>query len=243
MPRIATTLAAVLALSAAAAVPASAGTVAGGTSPDAGGTPTGTGARGGSAPTANGALRAGRAALLGRWQRAAGTLDGAGRGTRVVLQRSTGSGWTKVGHGTTGSGGRFSVRWRPDRIGRFTLRAIASSSRGSASVADTPPSAATTVYSAQKATQYGEGSYGSRTACGTILRSTTLGVAHKTLPCGTLVEFYYHGKTLRVPVIDRGPYANGASWDLTNAAAAKLGFNGLDFVGSMRVGRVSLSKG
>ena len=245
MPRIATTLAAALALSAIPAVPAYAGTVAGGTSPDSGGAQTGATGLGGAAPTppANGDLRAGRAALLGRWQRVAGTLDGAGSGKAMVLQRSLGrSGWTTVARGKTGSGGRFSVRWRPDRIGRFTLRAVAAGDPGTASAADAPPSAPTTVYSALKATQYGRGSYGSRTACGTVLRSNTLGVAHKTLPCGTLVEFYYRGRTLRVPVIDRGPYANGAAWDLTDAAAAKLGFNGLDYVGAIRVGRVALSK-
>lgn len=244
MPRIATTLAVALTLSATAAAPSFAGTIAGGTTPEAGSTQTGATEPGGASPAANGDLRASRAALLGRWQRVSGTLVGVGRGTAMVLQRSAGdAGWITIARGTTGSGGRFSVRWRPNRVGRFTLRAVTANDPGTATAADAPPSAPTTVYGALKATQYGRGSFGSRTACGTILRSTTIGVAHKTLPCGTLVEFYYRGRTLRAPVIDRGPYANGAAWDLTDAAAAELRFNGLDYVGAIRVGRVTLSRG
>jgi rare lipoprotein A (peptidoglycan hydrolase) len=73
------------------------------------------------------------------------------------------------------------------------------------------------------ATWYGPGFYGSRTACGQRLDRSTLGVAHKTLPCGTKVTFYHAGRFLTVPVIDRGPYANGASWDLTAATARRIG--------------------
>jgi rare lipoprotein A (peptidoglycan hydrolase) len=58
-----------------------------------------------------------------------------------------------------------------------------------------------------------------------------VGVAHRTLPCGTKVTLFYHGHTLRAPVVDRGPYANGASWDLTAATAQQLGFTATDRVG------------
>jgi Lytic transglycolase len=61
-----------------------------------------------------------------------------------------------------------------------------------------------------------------------ILHRNDLGVAHKTLPCGTMVTFRYHGKGIRVPVIDRGPYIEGREWDLTGATAVALDFNGLD---------------
>jgi rare lipoprotein A len=73
------------------------------------------------------------------------------------------------------------------------------------------------------ATWYGPGLYGRRTACGVVLRRATIGVAHRRLPCGTEVVFYYRGIFQRVPVIDRGPYARGVSWDLTSAAARSLG--------------------
>lgn len=75
------------------------------------------------------------------------------------------------------------------------------------------------------ATWYGPGFYGNRTACGRILRRGTVGVAHRTLPCGTKVTFAYRGRHLVVPVIDRGPYTAGNDFDLTNAARKALGFD------------------
>jgi Lytic transglycolase len=63
-----------------------------------------------------------------------------------------------------------------------------------------------------------------------VLHRTDLGVAHKTLPCGTMVTFRYHGKGIRVPVIDRGPYIEGREWDLTGATAVALDFSGLDVI-------------
>jgi rare lipoprotein A (peptidoglycan hydrolase) len=74
------------------------------------------------------------------------------------------------------------------------------------------------------ATWYGPGFYGKRTACGTRLGPRTLGVAHRKLPCGTRVTFYHGGRFLTLPVIDRGPFARGVAWDLTAAAAKRLGF-------------------
>ncbi len=78
------------------------------------------------------------------------------------------------------------------------------------------------------ATWYGPGFYGNRTACGKVLRTTTIGVAHRTLPCGTKVTFAYHGRYLVAPVIDRGPYSGGYTFDLTSGAAEGLGFTGSD---------------
>jgi hypothetical protein len=75
----------------------------------------------------------------------------------------------------------------------------------------------------RRVTWYGPGLYGNRTACGKRLRRATLGVAHKSLPCGTPVTFYRGGRFITVPVIDRGPFRRGVTWDLTAAAAAKLG--------------------
>jgi len=80
------------------------------------------------------------------------------------------------------------------------------------------------------ATWYGPGFYGHQTACGQILRPTTIGVAHRSLPCGATVKFAYHGHYLVTKVIDRGPYTKGNSWDLTNGARMALGFEGSDRV-------------
>ena len=73
------------------------------------------------------------------------------------------------------------------------------------------------------ATWYGPGFYGNELACGGPLTRRTVGVAHKTLPCGSKVVIRYGGRFLRTKVIDRGPYVEGVRWDLTSAAAAKLG--------------------
>ena len=72
---------------------------------------------------------------------------------------------------------------------------------------------------------YGPGFYGHRTACGLALTTSLIGVAHKTLPCGTLVRFRNpaNGRTLIVPVVDRGPYVAGRQWDLTGGACLALG--------------------
>jgi rare lipoprotein A (peptidoglycan hydrolase) len=72
--------------------------------------------------------------------------------------------------------------------------------------------------------------YGGPLACGGRLARNQLGVAHKSAPCGALITFRYKGRTVRVPVIDRGPYIAGREWDLTGATAELLGFNGLDFI-------------
>jgi len=83
---------------------------------------------------------------------------------------------------------------------------------------------------AQLATWYGPGFFGNQTACGQTLKPRTTGVAHKTLPCGTKVVIRYKGRFARTTVIDRGPYANGAVWDLTQATARSLRFTATDTI-------------
>ncbi len=73
------------------------------------------------------------------------------------------------------------------------------------------------------ASWFGPGFYGHKTACGQTMTPVIVGVANRTLPCGTLVKFSYAGHQLTVPVLDRGPYAKGVNWDLTTAAAQALG--------------------
>ena len=71
---------------------------------------------------------------------------------------------------------------------------------------------------------YGPGFYGKRTACGQTMTESLKGVAHRTLACGTLVTFKNpaNGKTITVPVVDRGPYVAGREWDLTGGACLAL---------------------
>ena len=72
--------------------------------------------------------------------------------------------------------------------------------------------------------------YGQPVACGGVESPPELGVANKTLPCGTMVTFLYNGRAIRVPVIDRGPYIAGREWDLTGATAEALKFPGLGYI-------------
>ena len=88
------------------------------------------------------------------------------------------------------------------------------------------PSAAPGSYTVhQGATWYGgKGMWGRTTACGQTLTPTTIGVANKTLPCGTQVTVTYGGRAVTTTVIDRGPFHKGYAWDLTKKAAKRLGF-------------------
>jgi hypothetical protein len=73
---------------------------------------------------------------------------------------------------------------------------------------------------------YGPGFYGHRTACGLELTTTLVGVAHRTLPCGTRITFKNprNGRIVTMPVVDRGPYVDGRTWDLTGGACLQLSF-------------------
>jgi rare lipoprotein A (peptidoglycan hydrolase) len=76
------------------------------------------------------------------------------------------------------------------------------------------------------ASTYGEGDgfEGNRTACGQIFHTSSIQIAHKTLPCGTLVrvEDANTGRSIVAPVTDRGPYVPGRVVDLSWAAFKQL---------------------
>jgi rare lipoprotein A (peptidoglycan hydrolase) len=63
---------------------------------------------------------------------------------------------------------------------------------------------------------------------------TLVGVAHKSLPCGTQVALLYQGRTITVPVVDRGPFRSGTTYDLTAATATALGFSTKARIGAVR---------
>jgi peptidoglycan lytic transglycosylase len=90
------------------------------------------------------------------------------------------------------------------------------------------------------ATWFGPGFYGQKTACGQTLTPAMLGIASRTLPCGTLVRVSFRGRVVVVPVLDRGPYGGvGAEWDLTAGAASALGALDTIRVRTKIVGRVA----
>jgi len=124
-------------------------------------------------------------------------------------------------------------------VGAFasTGGAAAGPSGGSSAAGSTPPPA-TKIPKSAIATWFGPGFYGQHTACGQTLTPATVGVANRKLPCGTLVKVTYHGQGLTVPVVDRGPYANGADWDLTAAAAQALGIEETVRIATAIVGAV-----
>ncbi len=90
--------------------------------------------------------------------------------------------------------------------------------------AETPATTAGSWTVTKKATWYGPGFWGHSTACGMTLQPTTLGVAHRKLPCGTQVTFNYNGVSVAATVIDRGPFRKGYAFDMTKAVAKQLGF-------------------
>lgn len=99
---------------------------------------------------------------------------------------------------------------------------------GSTTTTTAPAPATTTTTGSwtltQNATWYGPGFWGEPTACGLVLAPTTVGAAHKRLPCGTQVTFTHNGVSVAATVIDRGPYRKGYKWDLTKKTAKRLGF-------------------
>ncbi|HTU28203.1 MAG TPA: septal ring lytic transglycosylase RlpA family protein [Solirubrobacteraceae bacterium] len=150
--------------------------------------------------------------------------------------RATNGEWESTVSTTVASDGTFAATWHTSQVGRFSMRAVTTSDTStpeSASATAAPSALTVSVYRDEKATVYGPGFYGRKTACGSRLNRSTLGVANRTLPCGTEVSLMYGGRELTVPVIDRGPYANGASWDVTMATASALGMNGTEWIGSI----------
>jgi hypothetical protein len=188
-----------------------------------------------------------RSAFLHRPVRVSGQSRRARR--RVVrIEGRLGEGtWTVLARSRATRKGAFTAVWRPNRIGQWELRArIGPSGRDSGNGGTAVPvetdaegsgaASRLTVYKSAIATWYGPGFFGNRTACGIELTETTVGVAHRELPCGTQVQIALRDRVIVVPVIDRGPFANGADWDLTQAAAELLGMTGTTRIGAMPLG-------
>lgn len=133
---------------------------------------------------------------------------------------------------TTKANGTFAVRWAPEQIGSYAVRVYGVHDRRT--TGSKSPARKLTTYRLAGASYYGPGLYGNGVACGGTLMPDTMGVANKTLPCGTEVKLRYHGRTVTVPVIDRGPYVAGRDYDLTTAVKEKLGFPGVGTVMASR---------
>ena len=166
------------------------------------------------------------------------------RGTAVRVERRADGDdeWTPVGRDVVGADGTLEVTWETDAPGRHDLRVVPDTGTAQASAAasaaeDETASATTTVHRRTRATWYGPGFWGRRTACGIRLTKRTIGVAHKTLPCGTRVSVLLDGRQIELPVIDRGPFAKGMTLDLTQAAARAIGMLHTTDVGWVRLSK------
>jgi rare lipoprotein A len=201
------------------------------------GAPTGGAPAPQSGPPSPFALSGGGTALVGRKVRFRGAVEKrlAGRPAVVEYLDPATQAWTAQARTTVQPDGSFLARWRAHHLGQFQLRAVVGGSARSAAVS---PQLTLTVFRPAVATWYGPGFYGHQTACGIELTPELVGVAHRSLPCGTNVAVHYGSRTLVVPVVDRGPYGSAARWDLTEAAAQQLGFTQTDTVGAVRVGQL-----
>jgi rare lipoprotein A len=163
--------------------------------------------------------------LAGNGIKVSGRVKPSGRHRVRLVFKGADSGHVGV---MTKANGSFALRWVPKATGAYQVRAYGihdRRTRGAASKARH-----LTSYRLAGASWYGPGLWGNGVACGGTLLPGTLGVANKTLPCGTKVHLRYHGREITVPVIDRGPYVAGREYDLTYAVKEKLGFPGVGTV-------------
>ena len=122
-----------------------------------------------------------------------------------------------------------------------TTNALADTGGAVAAPAESTSSTPAKIGPSGIATWFGPGFYGKQTACGQTLTPAIVGIANRTLPCGTLVSVTYQGHSLTVPVLDRGPYGHHANWDLTAGAAESLGITETVRIATHIVGKTTNS--
>jgi rare lipoprotein A len=145
-------------------------------------------------------------------------------GRKVSLQARQNGGWRTLTTTRTRARGRFVLRYVPGSAGQAPIRVRFAGDPENARAAVRAGSM--TVYRLAEASWYNDGG---QTACGF---HAGLGVANRTLPCGTTVSFRYNGRSVTATVDDRGPYVGGRDWDLNQNTAAALGFAGVGTVWS-----------
>jgi rare lipoprotein A len=150
-------------------------------------------------------------------------------GRLVSLQAQIGRRWRTLAHTHTRGGGRFRLTYTPRGLASEAVRLRFAGVPGAR--ASHRRLGRLNVFRVVEASWYGGGG---SLACGGWLSSSTLGVANKTLPCGTLVTLRYGDRSVRVPVIDRGPYVAGREFDLTEATKQQLGFGDTGAIWSTR---------
>ena len=135
-------------------------------------------------------VRAGRRAIVRGVIRPAGST--------VALQIRRGNRWVTLDRDRTDARGVYVLRDR--QRSPLSARARVKVSQGPAG---SRRIGRLNVYRSAYASWYGPGLYGNQLGCGGRLGTSQLGVAHKSLPCGTRVTLRHNGRVVRVPVIDR----------------------------------------
>ena len=209
-------------------------------------------------------LRTAESGEMARMMTFTGTAPAADTGQTIEIEREAPApmlSWTVVANARIRAHGAFSTSWRVSESGRLEIRAVLEGLASRASTDDSggatgagsispgtagatgelsamSPPLTVTVFRTSFATLYGPSLLGHHTACGVKLTRTTLGVANRTLKCGTKVTIYFRGEELVVPVIDRGPYANHADWDLTIGTATALGITANSTIGTLTASQI-----
>jgi len=180
--------------------------------------------------------------MLGGAVSVSGSVAGSKPGDAIAVQQVDATrAWATVATAVVDGDGRYSATWTPAHSGKTTVRAVLAAGNATTATRVAAASAtgvvegrALTLYQRARVTWYGPGFYGRKTACGKRMSRKLLGVANKTLPCGTLVELYNNGSVVTVPVVDRGPFRKGTSYDLTAATAQALGVRATATIGAVR---------
>jgi len=141
---------------------------------------------------------------------------------------------------------RRTARFSRPRVAGFSqIVLIAALALSAGAPADASASGKKTVDTAKvdpkqigKASWYGPGFHGKKTASGQRFDQYALTAAHPRLPLGTraIVTNLHNGKEVEVTINDRGPHGGGRIIDLSRAAAKKLAMDG-----TARVSIVALS--
>ena len=155
--------------------------------------------------------------VSGRRALVSGRVGGAPAGRAVALQRRAGGGWRTIDRDRPGRVAG-SPSFRPRDAGSAMVRVRSGAAREHVGRLN--------VFRRAQASWYGPGLYGGRLGCGGTLTPGTLGVANRTLPCGAKVTLRHGGRTVRVPVVDRGPFSGAREFDLTAATKDRIGFSG-----------------
>ncbi len=142
---------------------------------------------------------------------------------------------------------RLMARFTPLRVASFhpiaLIIALAFSPGFHAEAATTGKKTAKTTklldgHQVGKASWYGPGFHGKKTASGQIFNQHALTAAHPRLPLGSRAKVtnLHNGKQVEVTINDRGPHKGGRIIDLSRGAAKKLAMDGI-----ARVSIVALS--